>query len=441
MSTRHWQEEYKRKLISAEEAAWIVKSGDRVYFTTGRQPREIGLALAARRDELRNVQVFVPTPDRDFGWYDPGWEESFAITVGFPMPMVKQIITERRCDIGIGGITWQEEIEAEVVITEVSSPDENGFCSFGQSVWEKKDAVRRAKISVAEVNPHLIRTFGDNFIHVSQIDYFVERTAPPERIPGTADLRGKGEIFEPPKELKDIAGYVSPLVKDGDTVEVGVGITSEMLTRLGIFDGKQDIGWHSEHTTSPIIKLVREGVINGKRKSLHQGKAVASAAGGTPEDLAFVNNNPLFELYPVSYVDDPKVIAAHDHMIAINNALAVDLTGQITSESIGPRIVGGVGGQLPFVIGALLSNGGRSVTVLPSTAKTKQGIASRIFAKFEAGTQVSLPRTLADYIVTEYGIARLRGKTQRQRVEEIIAIAHPDFRAELRKEAQKLFWP
>jgi 4-hydroxybutyrate CoA-transferase len=189
-----------------------------------------------------------------------------------------------------------------------------------------------------------------------------------------------------------------------------------------------------------VISLVREGVINGKYKTLNPGKVVVTALGGsTKEEMEWANNNPLFELVDVEYLEDIRVIAAHDNMVAINNALSIDLTGQIASESIGTRIMSVAGGQIPFVFGALLSKGGRSITVLSSTAR--EGSISRIRPVLEPGTAVTIPRNCAQYVVTEYGIANLWGKSVRERAEELISIAHPDFRAELRKEAQKLFWP
>jgi 4-hydroxybutyrate CoA-transferase len=182
------------------------------------------------------------------------------------------------------------------------------------------------------------------------------------------------------------------------------------------------------------------GVITGRYKNIHQGKAVATAVGGgTKEEMDFINENPLFETYSASYVLDPRVIAAHDNMIAINSAIAVDLTGQIAAESVGPVMTSGSGGQLSFAIGAYLSKGGRSIVAIPSTAR--EGTLSRIVPMLEPGTIVSTPRSLADIVVTEYGIARLKGRTQRERALELIGIAHPDFRAELKKEAERLYWP
>ena len=438
-----WHEEYRRKLVSPEEAVKVVRSGDRVAFSNlGLEPLALGLALAARKDELKGVKVLVPSPGRDFGWYDPGWEESFEIIVGYILPIVRDMAAERRCDYSVSSLVFthdsEERVGADVLLTELSPPDAHGYCSFGASLWHKKTDVKNAKVVLAEVNKSLIRTYGDNFVHVSEIDYFVEHT-PTGKTPGSTDLLGRREIG-PDETEKRIAELVSALIKDGDTLQIGVGGTSEFLAQLGTFDNKVDLGWHSETTPRGIIPLVREGVINGKRKTIHTGKVVATAiGGGTKEDMDFVDENPMFELYSADYVLDPRTISAHDNMVALNNAIAVDLTGQIAAESLGSRMVSGAGGQTTFAIGARLSRGGRSITALRSTATG--GKVSRIVPHFEPGTIITVPRNISDIVVTEYGIARLRGKTQRERADELIAVAHPDFRAKLRKKAERLFWP
>lgn len=438
----NWRTEYERKTISAEEAAKMVKSGDRVVFTAGREAFAIGLAIAARKEELKDVEVFVPSPGYDFGWYDPGWEESFNVTVMMATAVCQEAVDARRVNINFGTLVpfymTQDITEPDVLLTEVSSPDERGFCSFGQSLWNKKRHVGDAKLVIAEVNPNLIRTYGDNFVHVSDIDYFVPHV-PSGGAPGMGTLAGR-EIREPEPYLKDIAGYVSSLIKDRGTFQIGVGRTTEPLVRLGMLESKHELGYHSEATVPGIISLVRDGVINGKYKSLNPGKAVVtSLGGGSREEMEWASNNPLFWLVDVEYLEDIRVIGAHDNFVAINNALAIDLTGQITAEGLGTSLRSVAGGQIPFVYGAWLSKGGRSITVLPSTALG--GTQSRIMPLLPLGTPVTIQRNVADCVVTEYGIAHLRAKSIRQRAQELIAIAHPDFRAELRREAEKLYWP
>jgi 4-hydroxybutyrate CoA-transferase len=437
-----WEEEYKSKIVTAEEAISHIKSGDRVCFVQGNEPQALGLALAARFGELENVTISVRTPGRDFGWYDQGWEASFAIEIGFPLPIVRQMIAEKRCDIEIGSLGFdyhgERARQADFVLLELSPPDAHGFCSFGASCWTKLTELRGAKFVIAEINKNLIRTYGDNHVHISEIDLFVEHT-PSGKTPGGTDLLGRKNVEPGPIE-NAIAGYVSTLINDGDTIQIGVGSTSEWCARMDTFDKKHDLGWYSEATPRGIIRLMREGVITSKKKNYLTGKHVCTACGGgTIEDMQWVTMNPDFELHPAEFILDVRNISKNDNMKAINAAVSVDLTGQVAAESVGPRILSGAGGQTSFAMGAGLSNGGRSITVLPATASG--GSVSRIVPMLEAGTIVTVPRIAADTIVTEFGIARLKGLTQRQRALELIGIAHPDHRAELKKKAEELYWP
>lgn len=432
-----WKEEYRKKLVSVEEAVGVVKSGDKVSFGGGTEPRTLAKALAARKDELTGVKLNMGLPTRDFGWLQPGWEGSFILQLAMPGPVAYEAIRDKRCDLEVGFIIPSiggEDID--VLLCQVTPPDEHGYCSFGPARFNQKEMVRDAKMVVAEVNSRLIRTYGDNFIHVSEIDYFVEHISS-GGLPGQRGLRG-GTAEEDISLVKPFAGYISSLIRDGDTIQIGVGTITEPLPRAGLFEGKRDLGWHSEATPKGVAKFVQEGIITGKYKTLNPGKVVAtSVGGGDIEDLKFINNNPIVELYSIDYVDNPLVIAKHDNMVAINQALSVDLGGQIASESIGFHTWSAAGGQPAFAAGACLSKGGRNITVLRSTAK--KGTISCIVPAFEPGTIVTVPRTMADIIVTEYGVARLKGKTQRQRAEELISIAHPHFRGWLEDEARKLY--
>lgn len=437
-----WEQDYKHKFVTPEEALKIVKAGDYVSFAYGTEPLSLGLALLDRGAEVGNVRVTVPAPGRDFAWYDRGWEDVFHVEVAHVLPIVQQMMSEKRCDFIVGALTWTHQPGVrrapDVILTQLSPPDEHGYCSLGASLWNRKQAIKEAKVVIAEINTGLIRTYGDNFIHCSEIDYFVEHV-PTGRAPGGTDMLGR-KTAGPGEREKMIAANISSLVRDGDCFEIGVGGTAEWVIRLGAFEGKNDLGVHSENLPPGIVDLVRKGVVTGERKNIHKGKVVSTACGGSSkEDMDFINMNPVFELYGSEYVLDPRVISTNDNVLAINSALAIDLTGQIAAESIGNRMVSSTGGQLAFAIGASLSKGGRNVTALVSTAQG--GTRSRIVPALDPGTVVTVPRTLADYVVTEYGIAHLKGKTQRERAEELIAIAHPDFRAELKKEAQKLLYP
>jgi len=432
-----WDKHYEKKFISPDQAASMISSGNMVAFTIGREAFACGLALAARKSELKDVKVFAATPSYDFGWYEEGWQDSFDVTVAVPTGVCQGALDAHRCDFQIYPPleNLQPEDIPDFLFTEVSTPDDKGFCSFGNSLWNKKSQIQKThdagKVVIAEVNKNLIRTYGDNFIHVSEIDYFVEHVSSGSEM-AKGSLAGRA-LKEPEPYLKDIAGYVSELIKDGDTIQIGVGRTTEPLVQLDMLSGKRDIGYHSEATPRGIISLIRDGVINGRRKSLNPCKAVVtSIGGGTKEEMQWVHMNPLFLLVTYEYLEDLRVISVHENMTAINNALMIDLWGQITAESIGFRILSTPGGQPPFVFGALQAKGGKSITVLPSTARGK----SRIVPILPQGTIVTIPKYFTDYVVTEYGIAKLRGKTVKQRVKELISIAHPDFRSDLKKEAK-----
>ena len=441
-SRTEWREHYESRRVSAEEAIAQVKSGDRVAFSYGREPLELGMALVARAGELENVTIFNPVPGRDFGWYED-WGHPFSIEYEMCVPVIRQGVEEHRFDQAVSSIFGASERpvgsgEADVMLVEVSTPDRHGFCSLGASVWDKRERIKGAAIVVASVNPKLIRTYGENYVHVSDIDYFVDHVSS-GREPASADLLGRkpGDVPDWVTKIGELVA--TEVLRDGDTLEIGVGLTSESVARSEAIRELSDLGWHSEATPRGIIRLVMDGVITGARKTLHPGKAVCtSIGGGTREEMDFVDGNPMFELYPNRYATNPITIAQNANMVAINSAVAVDLTGQVTAETLGRRQISTAGGQTPFAYGALLSDGGRNVVVLPSTAA--DGAASRIMAEFPAGTTVTQTRALADTIVTEHGIARLRGKSVRERALELVAISDPRFRDQLHAAAQELLW-
>ena len=437
-----WRQHYESRRVSAAEAISHVRSGDRVAFTYGREPMELGMALVARAHELENVTIFNPVPGRDFGWYED-WGHPFSIEYEMCVPVIRKGVEEHRFDQAVSSIFGASERplgsgEADVLLVEISTPDAHGYCSLGASVWDKRERIAGAGTVVASVNPKLVRTWGENYVHVSEVDYFVDHV-PSGREPASADLLGR-KMQEMPEYARAIGNLVaSEILRDGDTLEIGVGLTSESVARSEAIRERQDLGWHSEATPRGVIRLVMDGVITGARKTLHPDKAVCtSIGGGTREEMDFVDGNPIFELYPNRYATNPVTIAQNVNMVAINSAVAVDLTGQVTAETIGRRQISTAGGQTPFAYGSLLSDGGRNVIVLPSTAD--EGRASRILGELPAGTMVTQTRAFADLIVTEHGIARLRGRSVRERVRELIGIADPAFRDELRAQAKELFW-
>ena len=437
-----WREWFASRHATADEAVALVKSGDRVGFSYGREPMELGMALVGRAGELRDITLYVPVPARDFGWYED-WGHPFSIEYEMAVPMIREAVNAHRLDQAVSSIYGASERplgagEFDVFFVEISSPDGNGFCSVGASVWDKLERIRGAKAVVASVNPKLIRTFGSNHVHVSEIDVFVDHV-PSGREPASLDLLGR-KHGEAPADVAAIAELVAgEVLRDGDTLEIGVGATSEAVARSAAIRELTDLGWHSEATPRGVIRLVMDGVMNGARKTLHTGKAVCtSIGGGTKEEMDFVDGNPLFELYPNRYATNPVVIAQNANMVAINSAVAIDLTGQVTAETLGRRQISTAGGQTPFAYGALLSEGGRNVVVLPSTAAG--GSASRILGELPQGTTVTQTRALADIVVTEHGIARLRGRSVRERALELVAVTDPRFRDELHAQARELFW-
>ena len=492
-----WKEEYKRKLTTPAAAVRIIKSGDRVAIGGSiDEPEALPAALWERREELTDMKIYQLCPMQDYGWGQPGAEERFDVEViGFIGPISRPRANERRISLIPNGWHFSDKTEErsnehkdiDVFMVRVSPPNERGVCCFGSELWLKKDWAKKAKKIIAEVDSYTPWVYGDSWIHVSQVDLFVEhdsvvmtdeqvreRTAaielaekrermatyllellPHQREPlfgifSMIDVNGIDSFAETvglvipkgqEKIMEAIAGYVNELMRDGDCFQIGQGSPSAFLPRCGAFAGKGDLGYHAELTARGVATMVRDGQITGKYKKIHQGKAVFNSfAGMSPQEAQYASNNPFFEVYCARYVTDPRVIAMNDNVVAINNGLNVDLTGQINSEVIfGGMLLNGPGGQPDCHLGALMSKGGRAITVLRSIALG--GSISCIVPQFEPGTVVTVPRHYADYVVTEYGIARLMNKNLRERANELIAIAHPDFRAELRKEAQRLFWP
>jgi 4-hydroxybutyrate CoA-transferase len=485
LDLNNWREAYKKKLVSAEEAARSIKSGDTIIIPNvylGLMPESI----IARREELRDVTVEICTPLSDPGWLSPGMEDSFNVIIRIFLTAARQAHDEGRVPfLPYTNGTWIKPYrdkrstrrEIDVFIVEVSPPDEHGFCYFGQGVWESGYFSRQARTVIAEVDEYLVRLRGDAGIHVSEIDYLVDITEPPfteeeiEKVAGRMPeakrelartrvsrmhprilrkvipviqdvprdvLEHVCNLDDPTDTMIAMAANLKTILKDRDTIQIGTGKHTKHLVNLGTFDHLNDLSIFSELGCPGLGFLVKRGIATGKYASLHPGKAVFSSLSGMlPEEVRWIEDNPLFELYPGDYVINIPHIAQNANMVSVNNATSVDLTGQITCESqFGPRLINGVGGQVEFHIGAFLSPGGRAVTFLPST--WGDGSVSTIVPYFEKGTLVSLSRYWADYVITEWGVAELAGRTHRERAEELIRVAHPDFRDELREAAENI---
>lgn len=433
-----WRSQIGDKLASPAEVVSDIKSGERVGvapFTC--TPFTLCGALYERRGELENVRV--DHPAGLFSWVRPDEGDTFRVRDNYATPMNRDMVNSGRVDyLPIG--RWREDElplgfdgEGDAFLVPVSPPDRHGFCSFGPGVWSSRRTAQAAKIVIAEVHENFIRTGGENFIHISDIDRFCEATAPTGNLP--IPPRTEEETF-----VTEVVGTLvaSELVNDRDTVQIGVGTVS---AAIGMYLGnKLDLGVQTELITGGIAQLVEDGVVTGKYKTLHREKIVGSALVALDEEeMRMIDGNPVFELYDFGYTDDIRMLIRQDNLIAMNNALFVDLTGQVASETIGTRAWTGVGGQTAFMIAAQYSRGGRSIIVLPSSHVINGERVTRIMPTLPLGAIVTVPRTLVDHVVTEHGIATLRGKTVRERIGELIGVAHPDFRGELKTEAKKLY--
>ena len=426
------EEIYKSKVITANQAAEKIKSGNRVV--TGHacaEPTEIIAAMVANCNAYEDVEIVHMVPMGKAEYISPGMDKHFthnALFIGGP---TRKAYAEKRVDFTpcffsrIPELFKNNYLPVDVAIIQVSSPDEHGYCSFGVSVDYTKTAAECAKIVIAEVNNKMPRTLGDSFINISDIDFIVEVDH---------------DLIElnPPKigdVEKAIGKYCASLIEDGSTLQLGIGAIPDAV--LLFLKDKKDLGIHSEMISDGVVELVEAGVITNKAKTLHKGKIVVTFLMGTKRLYDFVNNNPMVEMYSVDYVNDPVIVSKNSKMICINSAIQVDLMGQVNAETIGLKQFSGTGGQVDFIRGAAMAKDGKAIIAIPSTAS--RGKISRITPFLDEGSAVTTLRNEVQYIVTEYGIADLKGKTLKNRARGLINIAHPDFRPILIEEWEKRF--
>jgi len=428
-----WETEYKRKLLTAREALRCVQSGMRVYIQPGcATPQVLVDGLIERGPEVRDVEIVHMMTLCDAGYIEPEMTGHFRHNAMFIGGNVREAVNDGRADYTpvflseVEGLFESGEMPLDVALIQVSPPDAHGFCSFGVGVDTTLTAARCAKISIAQVNSQMPRTYGDSFIHVSQITTFVEASQPLAELahPKITDLH------------RAIARNVAGLIEDGSTLQLGIGGIPDAV--LPYLHDRKDLGVHSELISDNAIKLIDEGVINGLRKTLHPRKVVVGFVLGTRDLFDFVDDNPVFEFHPTAYTNDPVVIAQNEKMVAINSALQIDLTGQVCSDSIGQYFYSGIGGQVDFLRGASRSRGGKPIIAMAATAKNDT--ISRIVPVLSPGAGVVTSRGLTSYVVTEYGVAYLHGKSIRQRAEALIQIAHPKFRNELYEYCERTKW-
>jgi len=427
-----WKEIYKSKLMTAQEAVKKIKSGDRIVVGHASGSPEILLrAMVDNKDAYENVEIAHMVSMGPSEYCLPENSSHFIHNSLFAGATSRKAIHEGRAIFTashfsqIPGLFVERILPVDVTLCMLSTPDEHGYCSFGISVDYTKPAAESSKIVIAEVTPHMPRTLGDAFIHVSDIDCIVECDSRPI-------------VLQPPEIGpidEAIGGYCAELIRDGDCLQLGIGAVPDSI--LGFLADKRDLGIHTEMFSDGVVDLVNKGVITCAKKNFHPNKMVATFFMGTEKLYRFVHNNPKVEMFTVGYTNNPAIISRNDNMVSINSSLQIDLTGQAASESIGYKQFSATGGQADFVRGAAWSKGGRSILAFHSTAA--KGKLSRIVPHLDEGAIVTTTRTDVHYVVTEYGIAEMKGKSVHQRAEALINISHPDFRADLKREFNNMY--
>lgn len=432
-----WVKTYRSKLVTAEEAVKVIKSNDKIIVQPGCAcPHEVIRAMVERKEELHDVEIYHILIVGDLPYVQPGMEGHFKHKAFFIGGNARGAINEGRAEfipIFLSEVTMlfkRGVLQADVALVQVSPPDEHGFCSYGIDVGNIKTPAEKAKVVIAQVNKNMPRGLGNSFIHVNKINYIVEHDAPLAELP-QVDPNATAEELR----IFDMIGkHVASLIEDGSTLQMGIGAIPDSVLRY--LHDKKDLGIHTEMFSDGLIELIEEGVITGEKKTLHPGKIVAGFVLGTNRAYKFIDNNPIFEFHPQEYINDPFIVAQNNKMIAINSCIEVDLTGQVCSDSIGTKFFSGIGGQVDFIRGAARSEGGKPIIAVPSYVPGKN--ISRIVPQLKPGAGVVTSRGDVHYVVTEYGIAYLYGKTIQERARALINIAHPDFREELSKYAKEV---
>lgn len=426
-----WKEYYASRTMSAEDAVRQIKSGDRVVVGHAcGEPSFLLDAMVANAEAYENVELVHMVAMGRADYCQSGMETHFRHNALFVGGSTRAAIAEGRGDFTPCFFfevpeLFHNALPVDVALIQVTPPNENGQCSLGISVDYTYEAVMTARTVIAQVNEHLPYTCGKSSIPVEKIDCFVCHNAPvielaPPNIGPVEEAIGKN---------------CASLVQDGDTLQLGIGAIPDAVLRC--LTGKRDLGIHSEMFSDGVVDLVERGVINNSRKTLLPGKSVVAFLMGTRRLYDFVDHNPDVYMAPVDYVNHPQIIAKNDRMVSINSCVQVDLMGQAASESIGLKQISGTGGQVDFIRGAAQSRGGRAILAFPSTAA--HGTISKIVPLLDAGAAVTTSRNDVDYIVTEYGIAHLKGRTLRDRARALIEISHPDFRIQLAEEFERRF--
>lgn len=426
-----WRTWYKEHLFTPAQAVQQIKSGQRVVVAHAcGEPSIILDALVANAAQYENVEIIHMVAMGKAAYCQPQYDKNFHHNAFFLGGSTRAAATEGRVDftpVYFSEIPslLREDLRPNVTLLQCSPPDAHGYVSLGVSVDYTKPAAEASDLVIAQVNQNMPRTLGDSFLHVTQIGCLVEADTPVIELapPKIGDVE------------RAIGENVASLVRDGDTLQLGIGAIPDAV--LLFLKEKNDLGIHTEMFSDGVVELVEAGVITNKAKTLHRGQSVATFLMGTRRLYDYVNNNPAVAMYPVDYVNDPYVIGQNDNLVSINSCVQVDIMGQVVSTSAGLRQISGVGGQVDFVRGANLSKGGRAIMAMPST--TGKGKISKIVPFLDQGSAVTTTRNEVNYVITEYGIAKLKGKSLRQRAEALIRIAHPDFRDELTAEFRRRY--
>lgn len=429
-----WKETYASKITTYEEAVKNIKSGDVVTIAHAvGEPKKlvdtmVEYAVAA---DLKDITIHQMVAMGNGLYGQPGMEKHFNVDPTFLGGPTREVVNSGRgnftpCFFYQVPDLWVNEQPSDVLLVTLSTPDKNGYCSFGVSCDYTKPVAECPKTKVIAVcNPNMPRAMGDNFIHVNAIDVIVEDDCPiPELgLPKIGDVE------------KSIGEKVASLIKDGDCLQLGIGaIPDAVLTFLG---DKKDLGIHSEMVSDGVVELYEKGVVNCKAKNFNKDKMVIAFLMGTKRLYDFADNNPAIMMMPVDYVNHPIIIGKNDNMVSVNSCMQVDLQGQVCSEAMGLKQFSGIGGQIDFIRGAAFSKGGRAILAFPATAKG--GTISKIVPFLTPGAPVTTSRTDVDYIVTEFGIAKMKGRNLRERARQLINVAAPQFRDELAVEFEKRF--
>jgi 4-hydroxybutyrate CoA-transferase len=432
----NWQGTVQSRITTPEEAVKAIKSGDRVFLTGNASvPLPLLDALVKRAPELKDVEVCHPLTICPDDYVSPEMEGHLRINSMFISANVRKAVNQGRADFTPVMLSEfpllfkNGHLPLDVALIHVSPPDENGFCSMGAESGLTISAAEVSRIVIAQVNEQMPRTLGDTAMHIDKMHHIVPCDSPLFEMPMGEDA--DQEVVE------KIAAHIAKLIPDGATMQLGIGALPNAVLKF-LFE-KKDLGIHSELISDGVIDLVEAGVVNGSRKSLHPGKIICGFLLGTKRLYDWVDNNPLVELHRTEYVNDPFVVAQNDRMVAINSAIEVDFTGQVCADSIGTKMHSAVGGQLDFIYGASRSSGGVPIIALPSTSQLRDGsVVSKIVPMLKMGAGVVTSRNHVHYVVTEFGVAALYGKTVRQRTQALINIAHPQFRAEITEKAKEL---